>query len=447
MGGINSPMQDATYPPVSDPQNGALPGLVKRQRVLEQYRRHVNIGLAKLNDLMGLPLEIRSAGCLVFDEEDNAYLDCGGYGVFLLGHCHPTVIAAVKAQLERHPLSTRLLPSPELAQAAESLAGIAPEGLDFVYFTNSGAEATEVGIKIACLNGKSKLISMQRGFHGKTIGALSVTGRLHYQHPFASLLPPVRFLPFGDIDALRKALIEEGDQACVILEPIQAEGGVRIPPVGYLRAVQDLCQRYGAFLIVDEIQTGMGRLGSWWGCEREDVVPDVLLAGKSLSGGVVPVGAAVCKAAAYAPLNQDPLMHSSTFAGNPLAMAAVQAAISVIAHENLLTRTRELGEQLIGAIQQILAETCPDLVTAVRGLGLLIGIEFQADHLAGDFMLELLKQKVIVSHSLNAHRVMRLTPSALLTQAQCDWLLHAIREAASALKQYAASIAVREEDL
>ena len=149
----------------------------------------------------------------------------------------------------------------------------------------------------------------------------------------------------------------------------------------------------------------MGRLGSWWGCDREGVVPDVLLVGKSLSGGAVAVGAVVCKASAYAPLNRDPLLHTSTFAGNPLAMAAAQAAISVIVQENLVTRARELGEKLIPAIQQILSDTCPNLVTAVRGLGLLIGIEFRAEYLAGDFMLKLLKQKVIVSYSLTAYSV------------------------------------------
>src|SRR5436305_8349199 len=258
-------MKDTSHP-LPDPS--LLP---TRQGVLQQYRRYINSGFAKLNEFMGTPLEVRSAGCLVFDEEDNPYLDCGGYGVFLVGHCHPRVIEAVKAQLERHPLSTRLLLNPVQAQAAESLAHVTPEGLDFVCFTNSGAEATEVGIKIACLNGKHKLISMQGGFHGKTLGALSVTGHPHYQTPFSSLLAKVHFIPFGEIDALRDALLHEGDQACVILEPVQAEGGVIIPPPGYLQDVQDLCNRYGAFLIVDEIQTGMGRLVLWWVCDREGV--------------------------------------------------------------------------------------------------------------------------------------------------------------------------------
>jgi len=416
-------------------QSAAQGMVLERQAVLRQYRYHVNSGLAKLNELMGMPLEVRSAGSLVFDEKDTAYLDCGGYGVFIVGHCHPKIIEKVKAQLERHPLSTRLLVNPELAKAAESLTSVTPEDLDFVCFTNSGAEAVEVGIKIARLNGKRKLIAMQGGFHGKTMGALSITGRSHYQMPFSPLLPDVQLIPFGDADALRAVLSRNGDQACVILEPIQAEGGVIIPPTGYLQDVQNLCSQHGAFFILDEIQTGMGRLGAWWGADYEGVIPDVLLVGKGLSGGAVPVGAAVVKAAAYAPLNRDPFLHSSTFAGNPLAMAAAQAALEVVKSDGLVVRARELGEKLLPALKQTLFNTCPHLLTDVRGTGLLIGIEFNTASLAGEFMLELLQRKVIVSHSLNAHRVMRLTPPAVLTELECDWLLGAIQETACELKQ------------
>ncbi len=406
-----------------------------REAIVQLYRRHVNKGLAKLAELMGSPVEVRSSGSLVFDEEGQMYLDCGGYGVFIAGHCHPAVVEAVAAQLARHPLSTRVLLNPELALAAESLAAITPQGLDFVCFANSGAEATEVGIKLARLNGKHKLISMQNGYHGKTMGALSVTGRPKYQTPFYPLLPEVRFIPFGDPDALYQALAEDGEHSCVILEPVQAEGGVIIPPDGYLRAVEAACAEHGAFLILDEIQTGLGRLGSWWGADREGIVPDVLLVGKGLSGGVVPVAAAVATPSAYKPLNDDPTLHSSTFAGSPLAMAAARSVIDVIKRENLVARAHALGQKLTPALRQTLLDTCPTLMHEVRGVGLLIGIEFQAEHVAGDFMLELLQRKIVVSHSLNAHRVVRLTPPAILNEAQCDWLLNAVQEAALALRQ------------
>src|SRR5262249_17870045 len=202
--------------------------------------------------------------------------------------------------------------------AAATLANVAPKGLSYVSFASSGTEATEIGIKIACLNRKTKLIAMKGGFHGKTLGALSICGRPHYRTPFLPLLPSVEFVPFGDIEALSLSLAASGENSCVVLEPVQGEAGVIVPPAGYLRTVRDLCDQNGAFLILDEIQTGLGRLGAWWGADREAISPDILLVGKGLSGGCVPVAAAVTTPRAFEPLNRDPLLHSSTFGGNPL---------------------------------------------------------------------------------------------------------------------------------
>jgi putrescine aminotransferase len=413
-----------------------------RQLVIQGQKRHVNKSLAKLAELMGTHVEVRSSGNYVFDERGQKYLACGGYGVFTIGHCHPTVIEAVKAQLERHPLSTRALLNAEQASAAETLASVTPKGLDYVYFGNSGAEATEAGLKLARLSGKRKLVAMLGGFHGKTLGALSVTSRAAYRLPFQPLLPEVEFIPFADPKALENVLSHNGDECCVILEPVQAEGGVIVPYEGYLRDVEKLCRQYGAFLILDEIQTGLARLGTWWGADREQVVPDVLLVGKALSGGVIPVSAAVASAQAYERLNQDPLLHTSTFAGNPLATIAAQAAINVIKNENIIPRAKELGEKLFVEVQKIVGEMCPHLVREVRGIGLLIGIEFAADYLAGDFMFELMHRNVLVSYSLNAHCVVRLTPPATLNESDVDWLLSAISESAIALAKRNSSLNV-----
>lgn len=408
---------------------------LNRSAIVDLYRRHVSAGWAKLAEFMALPLEVRSSGTRVYDEQGEPYLDCGGYGVFIVGHCHPAIVHAVKAQLERHPLATRLLLNPELAKAAQMLAAVAPPGLQHVCFTNSGTEATELGLKLARLNGKRRVVATRGGFHGKTLGALSVTGHPGYQKPFEPLLPGVRFVPFGDPDELRRAVARGVGACCVIMEPVQGEGGVVVPPPGYLRAVREICTKNDALLILDEIQTGLGRLGAWWGADREGVVPDVLLVGKGLSGGAVPVGATLASPAAYAALNRDPFLHTSTFAGNPLAMAAAQAAIRVIQEEGLVARANELGARLLGALRGVLADACPDLVVDVRGVGLLIGIEFAAEALAGEFMLELLRRRVIASHALNAHRVVRLTPPAVLTDEDCNWLLGAVHEASAALRQ------------
>lgn len=406
-----------------------------RAAVIARHRRHVNSGLARLADLMGTHLEVSSKGNYVFDENGEKYLDCGGYGVFTLGHCHPFIVEAVKEQLERNPLSSRALVSPELASAAEALSSVAPAGLDYVYFGSSGAEAAEAALKIACLHGKYKLIAMHNGYHGKTLGALSVTGRDIYRNPFERLLPDVSFVTFGKTDELEAALSAAGEEACVILEPVQAEGGVVIPALGYLREVERLCHHHGAFFVLDEIQTGLGRLGSWWGADREQVVPDVLLVGKALSGGVVPVSAAVASSSVYEKLNRNPILHTSTFSGNPLAAAAAKATIELMKRENVVSLAQGLGERLLQLVKQLTARHTSDLVTEVRGEGLLLGIEFKADFLAGDFMAEMMKHRVIVSYSLNAHRVVRLTPSAFLTESDIGWLETAFRESVSVLTE------------
>jgi putrescine aminotransferase len=304
-----------------------------------------------------------------------------------------------------------------------------------VLFTNSGAEAVEVGIKLARLSGKTRIISSVGGFHGKTMGALSITGRPHYREPFHPLLPDIDFVSYGDAEAIARALATDGGRSCVILEPVQGENGVVIPPEGYLREVRRLCDVNGAFLILDEIQTGLGRLGSWWGADREQVIPDILLAGKALGGGVMPVGAAVAGAAAFSRLNRDPFLHTSTFAGNPLAMAAAEAAITVIRRDDIVTRARILGEKILVELKQILGESCPGLIADVRGAGLLLGIEFHQEHAAWDFSRELLRRKVIPANSLNAFSVVRLTPPAVMTESDCRRLFDAVGDAARTLKQ------------
>jgi putrescine aminotransferase len=293
--------------------------------------------------------------------------------------------------------------------------------------TNSGAEATELGLKLARLAGKRHVIAMHEGFHGKTLGALSVTGKARYREPFGPLLPMVDFVEFGDPGALQAVLTA---QSAVLLEPVQAEGGVRLPPDGYLRQVRQACTEAGAVMILDEIQSGMGRLGAWWGADLAGVTPDVLLAGKILGGGVMPAGGVVACAELFAPLNADPLLHSSTFAGSPLAAAAVSATIGTITSEGLIERARELGPQIRDLAAAAITAHCPHLVTEVRGQGLLIGVDFTSADAATEFLIGLLDEHVIPSYSLNAGNVLRLTPPAILDAADLDWLARALTSAA-----------------
>ncbi|MGI8309292.1 aspartate aminotransferase family protein [Saccharopolyspora hattusasensis] len=409
----------------------------------ERYRRHISRGRARLADMTGGLTEVSSHGSRVVDAAGKTYLNCGGYGVFLLGHAHPAVVEAVVEQVRRHPLTTRLMLEPTVASAAETLARVAPNGLDYVHFVNSGAEATEAAIKLARAHGHAHLISAVGGYHGKTMGALSITARELYQAPFRPLLPSVDHVPFGDAQALEEALAA-APPACVVVEPVQGEGGVVVPPSGYLRDVAQLCRKYGALFVLDEVQTGLGRLGHWWGADRESVTPDILLVGKNLSGGVVPVAAMVATAEAYSPFNRDPFLHTSTFAGSPIAAAAAEAAIRVVVAENLVTKASELGEYLLQELRRILLHHCGHLITDVRGLGLLIGVELVNEQVTGELLMELLDHGVLVNHSLNAHRVLRFTPPAVLTSEDVHWLLEAVTRAAETLARRCPPNAVLE---
>lgn len=405
------------------------PDHVDPRAVADGYRRHVSRGRARVAELTGGLVEVSSQGSTVVDAGGREYLDCGGYGVFLLGHRHPAVVAAVVDQVQRHPLSTRLMLEPTLARAAATLASVTPEGLDLVHFVNSGAEATEAAIKLARAHGRRRLVATTGGFHGKTTGALALTASETYQAPFRPLLPDVVHVPFGDAAALGAVLTAD---SCVVLEPVQGEGGVVVPPAGYLAEVARRCAAAGAMLVLDEVQTGLGRLGSWWGADREDVRPDVLLVGKGLSGGVVPVAAMVATARAYKPFGDDPFLHTSTFAGSPIAMAAATAAVTAIRDEDLVERARTLGERLLRDLRTALAP-CDGLVREVRGAGLLIGIELADPGTALDLVLDLLEHGVLVNHSLNAHAVVRLTPPAVLTDAETDRLVETVAAVARSL--------------
>lgn len=418
--------------PTAAPRRVSAPVLdvdTEPDRVIQRYRRHLSRGRALFGQVSGGLTEVESQGAWIHTADGRRLLDCGGYGVFIHGHRHPVVVDAVTRQLNRHPLATRVLLEPVTAAAAEALSGIAPAGLDHVHFVNSGAEATETAIKLARILGHSVLISTRGGFHGKTMGALSLTGNPAYQNPFAPLLSGVEHVPYGDADAMGQTLAQHGASACVVLEPVQGEAGVIRPPTGYLAAVQAMCRRHGALLVVDEIQTGLARTGRWWGGDHENLTPDLVLVGKGLSGGVVPAAAVLATRAAYAPFDADPFLHSSTFAGSPLACAAALAAIQVIENEGLVERSRDIGSRLLGGVDDILRRRLRSRLVETRGVGLLIGCELDDAAVVGELVLALLDEGVVVSTSLNQHRVLRLTPPAILTPADEAEILRRLDEA------------------
>jgi putrescine aminotransferase len=326
-------------------------------------------------------------------------------------------------------VATRILLEPTVARAAEALVSVAPEGLDRVHFALSGAEAVETALKLARAGGRKRTVSMKGGYHGKTLGALSATAKEVYQAPFRPLIPDVVHLPFGDIDALRAELSQHPGEVCVILEPVQGEGGVIVPPKGYLKQVEETVREFDGFLVLDEVQTGFGRLGEWWGLDAEGVLPDVLLAGKALGGGVVPVSAAIATRKAFRPFDKDPYVHTATFSGQPLLMAAVQGTVRAIREEELVPRARELGARLLPRITEIARRNIPDLVVDVRGQGLLIGVELVEPGLAGELLIELFNHGVVANHSMNGSSVVRFTPPAILTDRDVEFLLDSFDKA------------------
>jgi putrescine aminotransferase len=394
--------------------------------VFENYKNYVNPPLARVMKISGSPVEVRASGCTIWDAAGKSYLDfAGGYGVFTLGHSHPRVVAAVRAQLELMSLSGKTMFNVLLGRAAKRLAELAPGDLQISFWCNSGTEAIEGAIKLArAATGRTKIVSTHNAFHGKTMGALSVSGREAFQTPFQPLLEGFARVAYGELGGLDEAL---ADAAAFVVEPVQGEGGVNVPPEGYLRAVRDACDRSGALFVADEVQTGFGRCGYRFGVDREGVVPDVMTLAKGLSGGVIPVGAFISRPDIWnRAFGKAPLVHTSTFGGSELACAAALAAMDVLEDDRLVENARERGAQLVAGARTIAAEF-PEVIRDVRGLGLLVGVELTSEGYGGWIIPEMLKAGVTAAWTLNLQRVIRLEPPLIVTADEVDRALAALR--------------------
>lgn len=389
------------------------------ETVYTAYKEFVNPPLARFMKVAGAPVEVRARGCRVWDHTGKSYLDfCGGYGVFTLGHMHPKVVDAVRRQLEYMALSTRVFFNEQMASLAKALADLAPGDLKISFFSNSGTEAVEAALKLARLSTKRvHIVSTQNAYHGKTMGSLTATGRDVFKDSFAPLVPEFEHVPFGDLEALDRALPRA---AAFIVEPIQCEGGVVIPPAGYLRGVRELCDKHGALFIADEVQTGLGRTGYLWGVDAEGVVPDVMTIAKGLSGGVIPIGATISKTDVWMrAFGKSPLMHTSTFGGNPLACTAGLAALEVLAEERLVDRSREMGEYILERAREVRSRH-PGVVADVRGRGCVVGVELTSEGYGGVIIPECLRLGMTAAYTLNQQKVIRLEPPLVVTKAEID---------------------------
>lgn len=420
--------------------------------IVSWYARHVNPTLATMLKLVGFDREyVRAEGAYVYDADGRRFLDLlSGYGALNLGHNHPAVVAAVQEVLGA-PVFLQAAINPFAAALAKRLADITPGDLSISFFSNSGAEAVEGALKMArAATGKPVFVHAEGSFHGKTFGALSVTGREKYRRQFEPLLGPTREVPFGDLEALERALAPE-DVACFIVEPIQGEGGVVLPPDGYLKEAEALCRRHGALFVVDEIQTGFGRTGRMFAVEHDGAQPDIMCLAKSLGGGLVPIGATVARREvwerAYGAMDRC-LLHTSTFGGNSLSAAAALAAIDVIVEERLPERAASLGAVFLERLRKLARAS--KIVREVRGRGLMIGLEFvpyegalaalsrgAATELSREYTAHLVAAElherfgIITAYTLNNPNVIRIQAPLVIAEDDVEYAVEALSETLS----------------
>ncbi|MCK5626026.1 aspartate aminotransferase family protein, partial [Candidatus Bathyarchaeota archaeon] len=349
---------------------------------------------------------VRGKGALVWDINDQEYIDCmAGYGVCIVGHCHPRVVKAIQKQAETLISAHGSIYSEPRSTFLKKLSSITPKGLTQAFLSNSGAESIECAIKLARkYTGKTDIIAFVGGYHGKTMGALSATWKKKYRQPFLPLVPGFTHVPFGKSNRVKDTITEK--TAAILVEPIQGERGIILPPPNFLKELRELCDSTGVILIADEVQSGFGRTGKFFACDHYGVVPDIMCIAKSIAGGV-PMGVTVS--------TQDIMStftlgnHSNTFGGNPLACAAASATIDVLIEEKLHERAASLGKYFMDKLEELHDKY--RLIREVRGLGLMIGMQLRFDIL--NILQNSLKRNVLL---LDAGRtVLRFLPPLVIT--------------------------------
>lgn len=442
--------------------SSSMPTMVELGREApERFRRHINPVMQSLGGKL-VKTFVRGEGVRVWDVEGKCYLDfLAGYGALNLGHNPPEVVAAVESALLEHaPGFSPAAINPLAAALAERLAAVAPAGLEMVFFGNSGAEAVEASLKLARrATGRHGFLYCDRSYHGKTLGALSVTGNMKYQRPFGPLVPECSVIPYGDLEALETALSTR-QFAAFVVEPIQAEGGMNVPPVDYLKRTYELCRKAGTLLVVDEVQTGLGRTGRMFAVEHSGIEPDVMTLAKSLGGGLVPIGAMLTRRdlwlKAYGSLESFAL-HTSTFGGGSLAGAAGLATLQALRSTDVIANARERGYQILDGLRGLAKRR--SIIKDVRGQGLLIGLEFNQpsqamtslwqgllsggaaiylvpgmddilDALTATYVMTLLMQEhgIYTQVARSNPRVLRIEPPLIVSEREAKQFLRAVEE-------------------
>ncbi len=359
---------------------------------------------------------VRGQGATLWDAQGRAYIDCvGGQGTANIGHAHPVVAAAIAKQAQILISCPEMFYNPQRAALLARLTALAPRRMSRAFLTNSGTEAVEAAFKFARYSTKrKKIIAAMRGFHGRSMGALSATWNKKYRMPFMPLVPEFQHVPYNNLDKL--AAVMDDEIAAVILEVVQGEGGVHLGTAEYLQGAQQLCRQHGALLIIDEVQTGFGRTGKFFALEHYGLQPDLLCVAKSIAGGF-PMGAVLLGERV---ISLPPGIHGSTFGGNPLAAAAALAALDVLKKEELSQKAAELGQTLMAALQKIESP----LIREVRGLGLMIGIEIKQK--VTPYLKALTERGVLALPA--GLTVIRLLPPLVISREQIDSVITALTE-------------------
>lgn len=363
------------------------------------------------------------------------FIDClGGFGIYTCGHRNPEILKTVKAQLDRYALHSQELVDPLRGYLANILAMITPGDLQYAFFTNGGAEAVEMALKLARLaTGGRWYISTVGAFHGKSMGAISMGGKGAYREDYIPMIQQVQHVEYGNAAAMEAAiknLQTVGEKvAGVIIEPIQGEAGVVIPPTGYLKAVREICDKYGVALIFDEIQTGMGRTGTMWRCEVEDVTPDIMTYGKAFGGGIMPITGIIARPWCWGEkLIENPwILGSPTFGGNPLACSAALSTIKYMLENDIPRVCKEKGDYFMDKLNGLM-EKYPTVLKAVRGAGLLIAMEFPQAEVGYKVTKGLFERHVMTAGTLVNAKTVRIEPPATLSYEHIDEVIAKLDE-------------------
>ncbi|MCX6432902.1 MAG: aspartate aminotransferase family protein [Actinobacteria bacterium] len=406
----------------------------ERAAALADFSTYLNPQKVRVMRTAGLDLvEGERSGAWVWDVDGRRFLDCfTSAGSVNVGRRHPKVVAAAKEALDHLDHGNFLLCSAQKARLAERLAELSPGDLTCTTFGTGGGEAIDFSLKLARgATGRPRIVSTVNGYHGHTGFALSAGGREAFREPFEPLIPEFAFVPFGDANALRDAVDER--TAAVILEPIQGEGGIVVPPDGYLTVAREACDSVGAKLIFDEIQTGMGRTGRWFASQHEGVVPDVMTVAKSLGGSLAAISATIYTEEMREFLIPHPFIHLSTFGGSDLACAIALATLEVIEEEGLVENAAAMGDRLLGGLTE-LAVRHPDMIAETRGRGLMTGVKYREDSHGPRMSYQLSQRGVLAIYSGNEPSVMRLMPSLVVGPDEIDLLLTALDESINAVR-------------